>query len=528
MAAVYRAYQPGVDRTVALKILPRHYAADPEFVARFEREARLIAKLEHPYILPVHDFGEADGYTYLAMRFVESGTLADLLKNGQPLSLAQMQRIVGQVGDALDYAHSQGVIHRDIKPSNILIDGRGNCLLTDFGIAKMMEGDTHLTRTGGVIGTPAYMSPEQITGQALDGRSDMYSLGIVLYEMATGRVPYQAETPPAVLVKHLHDPLPLPRSLNPALPESVERVILKSLAKQPQDRYATMGDMVRALHSDNQAALPAAPDTNAKTDLIAPIPTAEVAEERPTEPTGRRQASRQLWPWVIGGLAVAGITVVLAVAAVMLGPKLFRDGGIAAPSPAGAILFQDDFGSNANGWLVGEKSDDYSSDVAQIAEGKYRRSTTSKRDVLWQESVPGVSLQDFWLGVEATLVETSAEEGDANVSLIFRKDQAGNYYRVRFDNNGRYIFTLRYKGEWLILQDWRSSPDIRLEPGVVNTLAVRAKGSQLSVYANGRALTTLTDTTLSGPGKVCLGIGLDQAGQTLTVDFDNLIIKDSQ
>ncbi len=522
MAAVYRAYQPGVDRTVALKVLPRHYAADPEFVARFEREARLIARLEHPHIMPVHDFGEADGYTYLAMRFVESGTLADLLEKGQPLSLAQMQRVVGQVGDALDYAHSQGVIHRDIKPSNILIDGRGNCLLTDFGIAKMMEGDTHLTRTGGVIGTPAYMSPEQITGQALDGRSDMYSLGIVLYEMATGRVPYQAETPPAVLVKHLHDPLPLPRTLNPALPESVERVILKSLAKQPQDRYATMGDMVRALQSDNQAALPATPD--AKTDLTAPIPTAEVVDEKATEPADRRQGSRPLWPWVIGGLAVAGITVVLAVSAAGLGPKLFGGNG----PLAGTILFQDDFGSNANAWPVGEKSDDYSSDVAQIADGKYRRSTTSKRDVLWQEAVPGVSPQDFWLGVEATLVETSAGGGDANVSLVFRKDQEGNYYRVRFDNNGRYIFTLHYKGEWLVLQDWKPSPDIRLEPGVVNTLAVQAKGSQLSAYANGRELTTLTDTTLSGPGKVGLGIGLDQAGQTLTVDFDNLIIKDSR
>jgi hypothetical protein len=524
MAAVYRAYQPGVDRTVALKILPRHYAADPEFVARFEREARLIARLEHPHIMPVHDFGEADGYTYLAMRFVESGTLADLLEKGQPLSLAQMQRVVGQVGDALDYAHSQGVIHRDIKPSNILIDKRGNCLLTDFGIAKMMEGDTHLTRTGGVIGTPAYMSPEQITGQPLDGRSDMYSLGIVLYEMATGRVPYQAETPPAVLVKHLHDPLPLPRGLNPALPESVERVILKSLAKQPQDRYATLGDMVRAL----QAALPAAPDAGAKTDIIAPTPTAEGTGEKATEPARRRQGSRRLWPWLIGGLAVAGVTLVLAVSAAVLAPKLFRGGGTAATSPAGAILFQDDFSSNVHAWPVGEKSDDYSSDVSQVADGKYRRSTTSKRDVLWQEAVPGISPQDFWLGVEATLVETSAEGGDANVSLIFRKDQEGNYYRVRFDNNGRYIFTLRYKGEWLILQDWRFNSDIRLEPGVVNTLAVQAKGTQLSVYANGQELTTLTDTRLSGPGKVGLGIGLDQADQTLTVDFDNLIIKDSR
>ncbi len=248
MAAVYKAYQAGMDRYVALKILPRYFASDPQFVGRFEQEAKVLARLLHPHILPVHDYGEADGYTYIVMPFVDSGTLADLLRGG-PLSLAQIRSIIAQVGDALDYAHSQGVIHRDVKPSNILVDQRGNCLLTDFGIAKMVEATVHFTRTGGLVGTPAYMSPEQITGEELDGRSDIYSLGIVLYEMATGRPPYQAETPPAIFVKHLHDPLPPPRSLNPSLPEAVERVILKSLAKRREDRYQTGGDMVQALRS---------------------------------------------------------------------------------------------------------------------------------------------------------------------------------------------------------------------------------------------------------------------------------------
>ena len=248
MAAVYKAYQPGMDRYVALKILPRYFASDPQFVARFEQEAKVLAKLLHPHILPIHDYGETDGYTYIVMPFVKSGTLADLLQ-GSLLPLPQIRRIVTQVGDALDYAHSQGVIHRDVKPSNILIDQRSNCLLTDFGIAKMVEGTIHLTRTGGIVGTPAYMSPEQIQGEELDGRSDVYSLGIVLYEMATGRPPYRAETPPAVFVKHLHDPLPLPRSLNPSVPEAIERVILKALAKKREDRYATAGDMVRALRA---------------------------------------------------------------------------------------------------------------------------------------------------------------------------------------------------------------------------------------------------------------------------------------
>ncbi len=251
MAIVYKAYQAGMDRYVALKILPRYFASDPQFLGRFEQEAKVLARLLHPHILPVHNYGEVDGYTYIVMPFVESGTLADLL-DGDPLPLAQIHRIIAQVGDALDYAHSQGVIHRDVKPSNILVDQRGNCLLTDFGIAKMVEGSIHFTRTGGIVGTPAYMSPEQIQGEGLDGRSDVYSLGIVLYEMATGRPPYRAETPPAIFVKHLHDPLPPPRTLNPALPEAIERVILKALAKKREDRYATPGDMVQAL----RAAMP--------------------------------------------------------------------------------------------------------------------------------------------------------------------------------------------------------------------------------------------------------------------------------
>jgi serine/threonine protein kinase len=246
MAAVYKAYQATMDRYVAVKVLPRFLASDPEFVGRFKQEAKVLARLQHPHILPVYDFGEHEGYTYLVMQCIEAGTLADLLQ-GRPLPGEQIQRIVAQVGDALDYAHSQGIVHRDVKPSNVLIDERGNCQLTDFGIAKIVEGATYLTRTGGTVGTPAYMSPEQIRGEKLDGRSDIYSLGIVLYEMATGRQPFRAETPPAVFVKHLHDPLPPPRKLNQDLPEVFERVILKALSKDREHRFRTASEMVAAL-----------------------------------------------------------------------------------------------------------------------------------------------------------------------------------------------------------------------------------------------------------------------------------------
>jgi formylglycine-generating enzyme required for sulfatase activity/predicted Ser/Thr protein kinase len=268
MAAVYKAYQQSMDRYVALKILPQHFAADPEFVGRFEQEARVIAKLQHVHILPVHDYGTAEGYTYIVMPFVETGTLGEIL-HGEPLPMDRIRKIISQVSRALHHAHSQGMVHRDVKPTNILIDQDGNCLLTDFGITKVVEGTTQFTQTGAILGTPAYMSPEQIKGEVLDGRSDIYSLGIILYEMATGRAPYRAETPPAIFVKHLHDPLPPPRTYNPDLPESVERVILKALAKDPQERFDTAIELTSAF---DQATREGSREGTIIEPVVAPTP----------------------------------------------------------------------------------------------------------------------------------------------------------------------------------------------------------------------------------------------------------------
>lgn len=258
MAAVYKAYQPSMERYVAVKVLPRHLADSEEFVARFKGEAHMLAQLQHPHILQVFDYGQAEGYSYIVMPLVQSGTLADLLKT-RSMSLPEIRRVINQVGDALGYAHARGMIHRDVKPGNVLLDERGNCLLTDFGLARMIGSAAGRTNAGAIMGTPAYMAPEQGSAEEVDGRSDIYSLGIILYETVTGRVPYSANNQILVIMKHINEPLPLPRLFVPDISDKLERVILKVLAKNPAERYQTAEEFVQAI----QQAIPIDPGAKA-------------------------------------------------------------------------------------------------------------------------------------------------------------------------------------------------------------------------------------------------------------------------
>jgi serine/threonine-protein kinase len=226
----------------AIKVLNPDLTGSAEFVERFRREARIIAELEHPNILPVYDFGETDGLLYLVLRLVSDGSLHHWLGADAPppWDIDRAQWLADQVLPALDAAHAHGVIHRDVKPQNILISRDPLwTFLSDFGIAKLLTETAGLTHTGSVLGTPSYMSPEQLLGQELDSRSDLYSFGVVLYEILTGSVPHTADTPLAVALKRVHEPAPAARSLNPALPASLEAVLARALARNPQDRYAS-------------------------------------------------------------------------------------------------------------------------------------------------------------------------------------------------------------------------------------------------------------------------------------------------
>ena len=239
MSTVYLAHDPHFERDVAIKLLPLELLHQPTFRRRFEREAKVVAALDHPAIVPVYDFGEEDGQPFLVMRFMMGGSLTDRLKEGA-LTIKEAAAIIRRLAPALDEVHAHGVVHRDLKPSNILFDNRNDPYISDFGTAKIHQAHTKLTETGGAVGTPAYMSPEQIQGDSeLDGRSDIYSLGIILFEMLTGKHPYQTNTPIAVAVKHIFEPVPHILDMVPSLPIEIQEVIGHAMAKKKQERFVT-------------------------------------------------------------------------------------------------------------------------------------------------------------------------------------------------------------------------------------------------------------------------------------------------
>lgn len=307
MAEVYRAYQPSVNRDIAVKIIYIHDAiGDDAFPKRFAQEAEVIASLEHIHILPIYGYGIDDDIAYLMMRLLRGGSLSDLLKNGF-IPLERTVELFGQFAQGLAYAHSKGVIHRDLKPSNIMLDDANNAYLTDFGLAKLVSGgENNLTKSGNVVGTPAYMSPEQLRGEPLDHRSDIYSLGVVLYHMLTGRQPFEASTTDliSVIYKHLEKPPEPPSQINPLIPPEVEAVVLKALAKKPDDRFGSAGLMAQEL----KIALGLSSSSN----YPEVSPRLRTRTSSPAAPTAPSAPKRQL------ALLIGAVGVIVALAFIAL------------------------------------------------------------------------------------------------------------------------------------------------------------------------------------------------------------------
>jgi serine/threonine protein kinase len=252
MSAVYKAYDPNLRRVVAIKLIHSHLSQDPQFVRRFEEEAASVAQMRHPSIIQVYDFNIEGNTYFIIFEFVPGESLRERLQRtieaNRSLELTKIVDYSSTVAGALDYAHNLGIIHRDIKPANVMINVHDQAILMDFGIVKIVGGDTH-TATGAVLGTARYISPEQVRGESVDSRTDIYSMGVMLYEMSSGRPPYEADSAITVMMMHVNDPIPDIRSVRPDLPASLANVITRAMAKNRSNRYQSAAELAQASRS---------------------------------------------------------------------------------------------------------------------------------------------------------------------------------------------------------------------------------------------------------------------------------------
>jgi eukaryotic-like serine/threonine-protein kinase len=326
MSSVYRAHDTVLERRVAIKVLHEHFSRDPEYVERFRREARAIARLAHPNVVTVIDRGEWEGRQFIVFEHVAGENLKAVISREGPLPVDRALELACQIARALAFAHELGIVHRDVKPHNVLLDGSGTAKVTDFGIARALDSDDALTATGTVLGTGQYLSPEQANGERGDERSDQYSLGVVTFELLTGTAPYSGDNLMAVAMRHVRDPVPSVRTLRPDLPERVDAVIARAMAKRPEDRFDSMGELAVALEScrESEDGREERPDED--TGVMGPPRPAAAApptQALPAPPATTVAAPRR------SGLRVAAILLVAAV--VLVGNLLvleivFEDG----------------------------------------------------------------------------------------------------------------------------------------------------------------------------------------------------------
>ena len=333
MATVYKAYHAALDRYVALKVLHPAFNQDQTFTARFQREARVVAKLEHSNIVPIYDYSEHEARPYLVMKYIEGDTLKARLNQG-PLKSNEIEDVINSIGSALAYAHRQGILHRDIKPSNVMIATDGSMYLADFGLARIAQAGESTMSSDSIMGTPQYISPEQAMGiKDLDAGTDIYSFGVMLYEMVVGQVPFSADTPFSIIHDHIYTPLPLPMKVNPNVPEPVQRVLLKALAKNRLDRYESVEEMMDAFKGAwTEAGVPMQgtaitmrPGGSYKTEP-AVVKTQRAEPVKETVADKGETKKRSPWKWIGIGvtsilcLAVAFFAVIKNIAKPQLDP----------------------------------------------------------------------------------------------------------------------------------------------------------------------------------------------------------------
>ena len=564
MATVYHARDPRFRRDVAVKVLPEQFMHDEIFRARFEREAQIIAAIEHPGIVPVYDYGEDNGQPFLVMRYMTGGSLADRLQNG-PLSLEETVKIINRLAPALDEMHARGIVHRDLKPANILFDQYGNAFISDFGIAHLAQTTTTLTGEA-VLGTPAYMSPEQARGEDdLDGRSDIYAMGAIIFEMLTGKRPYEATTPLAVAMKHITEPVPDICQVKPDLPNECQALISKAMAKTKLKRYENVAELAKTLGSISSSSRqteqepgqiensPRPADIEAEPavqKLSQELKRSEPARTPPPSaplPLKKKNSSRPIIFGIFGILLLIGVCSVPVVLAI--GGKLF----IQQPTPAATLhseaaptetadqpqpvdtqsvmventlapdqpemvkLFQDDFSNPESGWASWNDN----GSIIDYHLGSYRIYVDKPNTVYW--STPEKIFRDVTIEVEAAKVGGP----DDNVfGVICRYQDADNFYLLTISSDGYYGIGKYKNGAFSYLgtesMQYNANQAIHLGK-TTNHIRADCINSTLILYANGIKLAQVEDHDFSSGDVGLVAAAFDAFGTDIL--FDNFIAK---
>ncbi len=525
MARVYRAKDLNLDRVVAIKILHDHLADDPTFKERFEREARFVAALNHPNIVQVYDFSaiERDGFPiyYMVMPFIAGRSLRDVIEDvenrGERLKLDRVMRIMLDVTDALAYAHAAGMAHRDVKPANILIDTDGKAVLTDFGIARMVQSSSRLTQDGMSTGTPAYMSPEQVSGQPGDARSDLYSLGGIFFELLAGRAPYDDDGGASLMLKHLQAPVPTISQYLDRPDPNLDAFIHKALAKDPDDRFQTAKEFSKALRDVYAGRDPT--QTNAMPALARPTETLTT----PTAPASAAPLNSRL-PIIAAG-AAAVVVVILAAALTLTRPPAAVTPTASAIPPLPTIaafdsgrlntlLFSSDFSAK----------DPYRDDWPQDNVGGFLREITpdgfyhlrSQRASTASTSLfnPKYGYGSVSISMEGALQSASNPAGAFGIAFRYQDQDHYNVFAV--DGLGRFSIWVRDNGVWRELrnqaENWTQNDAIK-PLGSQNQLRVDILGNKITGIVNGRQVALVQDSTFLS-GNVGIYLATDASGIT--------------